>query len=180
MSRLISFLSELRIYVCNHIVSSIPSNTLRLAYYRHVMKFQLADGVAIHLGVRFDCKGGLEMHANSVINENCRLDTRGGIKIGEKASISAETIILTSDHDPDSEKFIGRTKPVVIGDLTWVGTRVLILPGVIIGQGAVVAAGAVVSKNVPSYVIVAGVPAKTMRQRNTKLAYNPSYRRLFH
>ncbi len=54
--------------------------------------------------------------------------------------------------------------PVVIEDNVWIGERVVILSGVTIGEGAVVAANAVVTKDVPSYSIVGGVPAKLIRQ----------------
>jgi len=174
------FLSELRLYGCNHFINKVPSHTIRLWFYRHVMGFELAEGVAIHLGARFDCTRGLKIGKNSVINENCRLDCRGGINIGSNVSISAETIILTADHDPDSSEFAGRTKPVFIGDYVFIGTRSIILPGVTMERGAVAAAGSIVTKNVSAYAIVAGVPAKFIRERNRMLNYQIFYQRLFH
>ncbi len=54
--------------------------------------------------------------------------------------------------------------PVVIGDKVWVGFNAIVLKGVTIGEGSVVAAGAVVTKNVPAYSVVAGNPAKVIRQ----------------
>ncbi len=58
-----------------------------------------------------------------------------------------------------------RLQRVTIGHDTWIGHKAIILPGVRIGNGAVVAAGAVVSRDVPPYTVVAGVPAKPVRQR---------------
>ena len=55
-------------------------------------------------------------------------------------------------------------KPVKIGNKVWIGAHATILPGVTIGDGAVVAAGAVVTKDVPSNVVVAGVPAKVIKE----------------
>ena len=55
--------------------------------------------------------------------------------------------------------------PIVIGNDVWIGARVIIMDGVRIGNGAIVAAGAVVSKDVPDYAIVGGVPAKIIRYR---------------
>lgn len=55
-------------------------------------------------------------------------------------------------------------KPVRIGDKAWLGLRVIILKGVEIGEGAVVAAGSVVTKDVPSWTIAAGNPAKVIRE----------------
>jgi len=175
-----AFFSEFRLYVCNHIVAHIPSHFVRLAFYRRIMGFQLDEGVAIHLGARFDCARGLKIGANSVINENCRLDPRGGIAIGKSVAIAAGTIILTADHDPDSRDFAGRIRPVAIADRVWVGTRAMIMPGVTIGEGAIVAAGAVATKNVQAFLIVAGIPARPLRQRSKDLSYHQAYARLFH
>jgi maltose O-acetyltransferase len=56
-------------------------------------------------------------------------------------------------------------KPVYIGDDVWIGGRVTILPGVHIGNGSVVGTGAVVTKDVPDYAVVGGVPAKVLKYR---------------
>jgi serine acetyltransferase len=65
---------------------------------------------------------------------------------------------------------------VVIGDGTWVGTRAIVLPGVTIGSRAVVAAGSVVTRDVPDEVLVAGNPARVVRE----LTYPPYCRRAWH
>lgn len=61
--------------------------------------------------------------------------------------------------------FVGVTKPVVVGNDVWIGSRAIIMAGVEIGHGAVIAAGAIVTKDVEPYAIVAGVPAKIIRKR---------------
>ena len=66
--------------------------------------------------------------------------------------------------------------PVVIEDRAWLWTRSLVLPGVRIGEGAVVAAGAVVTKDVPPFTVVRGVPAVEVGHRRTDLHYELSYR----
>ena len=174
------FFSELRLYICNHLVAHIPSHFIRLAFYRYIMGFQLEKGVAIHLGGRFDCAQGLTIGTNSVVNENCRLDPRGGVKIGSNVSISSEVIILTGDHDLKASDFRGRSRPVIIEDYVFIGTRVMILPGVTLRRGAVIAAGAVVNRDVKSLDVVGGVPARSIGTRNPELGYSAEYVRWFH
>lgn len=60
-------------------------------------------------------------------------------------------------------------RPIDIGHDVWIGARVIILDGVTIGTGSVIAAGSVVTKNVPSYAVVAGVPAKVIKYRFSEL-----------
>lgn len=174
-----NFLSEFKLYLCNEWVSSLPSHRLRLLFYRRLMKFSMGKDCSVFLHCSFDCSGGLEMGTNSVINPRCRLDTRGGIIIGNNVSISQEVVILTADHDRTSAGFIGRNREVIIGDLVWIGTRAMILPGVRIGKGAMIAAGAVVTKDVEPFTVVAGVPARAVNKRREDVHYHSYYRRLF-
>lgn len=173
------------LYLCNRVVAKIPSHTIRLAFYRKVMRFEIGDSSFIFMDAWFDANhvpgggGHFSMGSNSVINQRCRLDNRGGITIGSNVSISANTLILTADHDPQSPEFAGRLKPVTIMDRVFIGTRAMILPGVSIGEGAVVAAGSVVTKDVPAHTIVAGVPASPIGTRNQELHYTINYGRLF-
>ena len=53
----------------------------------------------------------------------------------------------------------------IIGDDVWIGTRAIIMPGVKIGKGVIVGAGAVVTKDIPDYAVVGGVPAKILKYR---------------
>lgn len=174
------FFSELRLYICNRWVSSVPSHSFRIWYYRLIMKFKLADKCAIFMDCIFDCKGGFSMGKNSVINSQCRIDTRGTITIGNNVSISNRVNIITADHDMNSRGFEGNKKAVIIEDYVWIGTGATILPGCIIGTGAVIAVGAVVTTDVKPYNVVGGVPAKFIKMRSDDLDYETSYRRLFH
>lgn len=175
-----SFISECLLYITNHQANHIPFHGLRLAFYRAFLKFELGLDSVIFMGVQFDTIKNFKLGNNSIINQNCRLDNRGGITIGDNVSISAEVCILTADHDLQSSDFGGRIRPVMIEDYVFIGTRAMILPGVILGKGCAVAAGAVVTKSVPPFTIVAGIPAKSIGQRTTDLQYRLNYRRLFH
>lgn len=111
----------------------------------------------------------LEIGDNSTIG--FKSDVYGPVKIGKNVMIGPEVAIYTHNHEhkaieiPMIEQGYTESKPVVIEDDVWVGRRVLILPGVHIGTGAIVAAGAVVIKNVDSYSIVGGNPAKHIKYR---------------
>lgn len=155
----------------------MPSHTLRLLYYRAVMHYNIGNGAVIFMDCTFDCTTNFSVGRNTVVNAGCRIDNKAGIAIGENVSISQQVMILAADHDMDSPDFAGRNRPVVIEDYVWIGTRAMIMPGVTIGKGAVVAAGAVVTKNVEPYTVVAGVPAKFIKNRSKDLTYQLSYRR---
>ena len=77
----------------------------------------------------------------------------------------------TQNHKfEDADKFIidqgyKEEQNVLIGDDVWIGRRVMIMPGSRIGNGCVVAAGAIVTKNIPDYAVVGGVPAKIIKYR---------------
>jgi maltose O-acetyltransferase len=143
------------------------------------MSYKIGKGSSIFMRCKFYCVKGVEIGDYSVINANCILDSRGGLKIGNSVSISEQTIILTTDHDMNSEVFDGRQNPIFIEDYVWIGTRATILPGVKVGKGAVVASGAVVNKSVNDYEVVGGVPAKFIKTRSQALNYKLDYRRLF-
>ena len=77
--------------------------------------------------------------------------------------------VISSFADKD---YFAEKKPIVIGNDVWIGARAMVIDGVKIGDGAIVGAGAVVTKDVPSYAIVGGVPAKFIRWRFPKKTIN--------
>ena len=93
----------------------------------------------------------------------------GPVCIGDHVNLAQGITVTALNHNyADSSRKIDEqgisTKPVVIGDDVWIGANAVILPGVTIGRHVVVAAGAVVTKDVPDYSLVAGVPAKEMKK----------------
>jgi len=97
-------------------------------------------------------------------NSNVKIRCKNSITIGYNVAISHDVTIMDSDAHGIDYNGYEMTKPVVIGDNVWIGTRATILKGVNIRNGAVVAAGAVVTKDIPENCIVAGVPAKIIKE----------------
>lgn len=103
------------------------------------------------------------------------ITTGGGVTIGERTLIGYRTCVLSANHaiPPKPERIFGagsEPRPVVIERDVWIGCNCTILPGVTIGEGAVVAAGSVVTKDVPAYAVVAGVPARVIKHRPERSA----------
>lgn len=167
-------------YITNWIINHIPIITLRMFYYRHVLSIKMDETVLIQMGCYlYSSKGDFSIGKNTIINRNTILDRRGGLSIGSNVNISAEVAIYTAGHDPQSPDFNDFLKPVIINHYVWIGTRAMIMPGVVIGQGAVILPGAVVTHNVEPYDIVGGTPARKLGKRNNELKYELAWRGLF-
>jgi acetyltransferase-like isoleucine patch superfamily enzyme len=172
--------SELLLYAANHLVIAFPFYSIRHLFYTRLFKLKISRSASVHMGLKLMIRGGIVIGEHSVINRDCTLDGRGKLTIGKNVSISPEVMILTAEHAVQDSQFSGVERPVVIRDYAWIGSRAVILPGVTLGQGAVVAAGAVVTKDVPDYAIVGGVPARQIGTRNPQLNYTLEYQRWFH
>lgn len=108
--------------------------------------------------------GGCLVLHGGFINENAKIFCGDVIEIGEGAKIGRDVIIRSYDgHTIDIDGY-RIAEPIKIGCHVWIGQAAMILKGVTIGDGAVVAAGAIVTKDVPAHSIVAGVPAKVIRE----------------
>lgn len=103
------------------------------------------------------------------IGDEVLLDARGGVTLGDHVTLSNRVAVLTHinvgypDH-PLQKIYPMRESSVVVKRGAYIGTGATILPGVIIGQMSVVGAGAVVTKDVPDYTVVAGVPARKIKR----------------
>lgn len=116
-----------------------------------------------------DVGKGLRVGDNSNIGAMCYIGASGGIEIGRNVLMGPSVILLSEEHNIDGAVEIKkqgiRHAPTKIGDGAWIGARAVILGGVRVGAGAVVAAGAVVTKDVADNTVVAGVPARVVRER---------------
>ena len=114
--------------------------------------------------------GQLSVGSNTSINSNTIIAVMEKVVIGNNVMIAPNVYILDVDHNfenralPIAEQGY-KTAPVVIEDDVWVGTGAVITKGVHIGKGAIIGANSVVTKDIPSYGIVGGVPAKLIKMR---------------
>jgi acetyltransferase-like isoleucine patch superfamily enzyme len=131
-------------------------------------------GRNVYVGHRTILKGyyqnDMRIGDETWIGQMCFFHSAGGISIGARVGIGPGVMILTSEHQE-----LGRAvapllaqvdlAPVVIEDEANLGVGSVVLPGVRIGRGARVGAGSVVTADVAAYAIVAGVPARLLRER---------------
>lgn len=133
---------------------------------------------AIRMGETCEVAPGAIVQGAVTFGDRCSVQTgsivigsaEGQITFGNDVRMAPFGQIIAGNHDiSNPEGPIGRVigQPVTIGDNVWIGGRVIITAGVTVGRNAVLAAGAVVTKDVPPYAIVGGVPAKFIRDRRS-------------
>ncbi|MCC4275239.1 glycosyltransferase [Marinomonas communis] len=171
------FLRQLKsifIYFFNLIYPVVPFFSVKRIVLR-AWGIDLGKGSSIHSPVKFYGKGCLKVGDNSVINSGCHLDNRKNIFIGDNVSVAHDVRIFTLGHDVNDSWFSACGKDVKINDRVVIFVGAMIMPGVELGEGVVVYPGSVVTKDVPPYAIVAGVPAKIVGQRSRDLKYTINY-----
>lgn len=144
-------------------------NSLKASFLRF-QGAKIGKRVVFYPGVWIISGRNLEIGDDVDLALDVLITTGGGVKIGQRTLVGYRTQVLSSNHiippipmrifDAGSE-----LKPVTIGSDVWIGANCIILPGVSIGDGSVVAAGSIVTKSVPPHTVVAGVPARVIRER---------------
>lgn len=156
-------------------ISTIPSLHIRKWLYKG-LGVKMGKNVVIHFRTEIRCPERLLLGDGTIIGDNAILDARRGLTMGRNVNLSSNVSIYTLQHDhrnpnfdcppEDSVKF-----SVEIDDRAWLGSNVIVLPGVHIGEGAVCCAGCVVTKDVEPYSVVAGIPARKVGERPRNLTY---------
>lgn len=145
---------------------SLVSLKIRYFFTKHIVK---SCGINVNIEQNVTFGEELEIGDNSTIGFNS--DIYGPVVIGKDVLIGPELAIYTNGHNfqrldiPINQQGSSEFKKVVIEDNVWIGRRVLILPGVRIQEGTVVAAGSVVTKTFPKNSVIAGNPARIVKQR---------------
>ena len=128
---------------------------------------ELDEGFGLFPPFYTDCGRNIHIEKNVFINSGCRFQDQGGVYIGENSLIGHNVVIATLNHEMDPyHRADLHPKPIYIGKRVWIGSGSILLPGVRIGDNSIVGAGSVVTKDVPPNTIVAGNPAKFIKNLN--------------
>ncbi len=128
----------------------------------------LGDRVLLHKNCKLsawgtDGKATIKIGSRTYIGDRTEIHAGACVTIGDECDISWDCTIMDRDyHKLNSDKEV--FAPVTIGNHVWIGCKATILKGVTIGDGAVVAAGSVVTRDVPPRALVAGNPARVIRE----------------
>jgi acetyltransferase-like isoleucine patch superfamily enzyme len=138
-------------------------------------RLELGDGVGLGRDTHIQSDmGAIRIADGTGVNDRARL--YGSVSIGRYCAIGPNLMASSGTHvfnSPEPFRLIGEQearfpapdRPVVIEDDCWIGINVVIRPGVTIGRGAVVGANSVVTRDVEPYTVVAGSPARKVRER---------------
>lgn len=161
-----------RIYfrIAMRMKTSVVSKRAKKIRYFFASRFveHCGKNVNFEHGAKFNPE--LSIGDNSGVGVNCELS--GRIVIGNDVMMGPNCIMRTYSHAHDridipmNQQGFEPERVMHIGDDVWFGTNVIVLPGANIGSHCIIAAGSVVTKDVPDYAIVGGVPAKIIRMRN--------------
>lgn len=140
---------------------------------RWILKRLLKASCGNHVIIKQKCylgkAEGLKIGDYSQLGQNARIGPH--VTLGKDVVMGPDVVIMTTAHAYENPEVPVRlqgdlpVQPISIGDDVWLGTRVVVLPGVKIGKGAIIGAGSILTKDVPEYAIVAGVPGKIIRWR---------------
>jgi acetyltransferase-like isoleucine patch superfamily enzyme len=148
----------------------VPTHSLRILALR-LSGAKIGRNVALGRGIRVLNPRKLSIGPNTIIGMRVCLDARGGLAIGSNCNVADEIAVWTAEHDIQAADFGMTVGRVEIQDRVWLCFRSIVLPGVTVGEGSVVASATVVTKDVPPFSVVGGVPAKLIGTRNNGLTY---------
>jgi acetyltransferase-like isoleucine patch superfamily enzyme len=178
--RVIDWLWWTTYYTREYLIAAVglaPSHTLRMFFYKHVFRMTIGPQTSIHRGCRFYNPRSVKIGSHTIISNDVLLDGRAQLLIGDNVGIAEGVAIFSLQHDLDDPLLGNRGGCVKIEDYAFIGSRAIILPGVVLGRGAAVGAGSIVTKSVEPYAVVVGAPARFVRYRSKDLQYQLNYRK---
>ena len=153
--------------LCAKANATLPDDPSYVKYLEELFDRKLDD---VRILTPFICDFGnrVKFGKNVFINHSAILSASGGIEFEDGVMCAPGIRIATINHDMTDRHITYTYGKVLIKENAWLGMNVTICPGVTVGKFAVVAAGAVVTKDVPDYAVVGGVPAKVIKMLNPK------------
>lgn len=142
---------------------------LRVRFWKLFLR-KMGKKVYIMHSCMISSPSGIEIGSHVCINHHTTISGRGMLKIGNFVMIGQNCSIQTGGHAFSAYSkpmmFQGQVPgPIVIEDDVWLGANVVVLPNIKIARGAIIGANAVVTKDVPEFAVMGGVPAKLIRYR---------------
>ena len=146
----------------------MPSDVEKKTAYMKEVFAECGDNCYIELPFHANW-GGHHVHFGSDIyaNSNLTMVDDGHIFVGDKVMFGPNVTVATANHPIDPElraRGLQYNKDVHIGENTWIGAGVVIVPGVRIGKNTVIGAGSVVTKDIPDGVVAVGNPCRVLRE----------------
>ena len=125
----------------------------------------LAESTTILPPFYVDYGRNIVMGENVWVQQGCTFFDRGGITIGNDVFIAPKVNLITLNHTVNPyDRSTTICKPIKIGDRVWIGIAATVLAGVTVGENSIIGANSVVTQDVPPNTIVAGNPARVIRQ----------------
>ena len=151
--------------LCAKANATLPDDPSYMKYLEELFGRDLSD---VRILTPFICDFGnrVKFGKGVFINHSAILSASGGIEFEDGVMVAPGVRIATINHDMNERHTTYTYGKVTIKKNAWLGMNVTICPGVTVGRYAVVAAGAVVTKDVPDYAVVGGVPAKVIRMQD--------------
>jgi maltose O-acetyltransferase len=158
------------------VISLLPSTRLvlklRAAYYRRVLR-RCGTSLVTRQHVILRHTRNISIGDHVMLNRGATVTAHTPIEIGNDCLIGPGAVLHNGDHRFDQVDVPIRRQgfssaPIVLEDDVWIGANAIVLSGVRVGRGSVVAGGSVVTRDVPPYTIVAGIPAKQISRRTAQ------------
>lgn len=151
--------------LCAKANATLPDDPSYVKYLEELFGRDLSD---VRILTPFICDFGnrVKLGKGVFINHSAILSASGGIEFEDGVMLAPGVRIATINHDLNARHTRYTYGKVTVKKNAWIGMNATICPGVTIGQYAVVGAGAVVTKDVPDYAVVGGVPAKVLRYQD--------------
>ena len=127
-------------------------------WWRHKL---LARRVTLLPGCRVTSHARVTFGGDVLVSHQAFIQGAGGVSFGSRIMLGPRVTLITVGHDVATRR--STSAPITIADDVWIGAGAMVLPGVSIGTGSVVAAGAVVTRDVPPFTLVGGVPARRIK-----------------